>query len=593
MNKPDNSAGGLLSKMVRVVRNPTVDWSEIDAVDDNRESQYSKLMLKEMIERKRRNDFVRKREFDQLRKLRRKEAPQDQVVEIVSAPSSLFASSTSSTDDRADTLKKIDAIEEQMSQQWWKSKTGNLPLSSAGADSQAPLLQAPPPTSAPAIAPADQGGGGAAFHSIVGSEALAFAPTAPLELPPLPSQAVAGTVTTQTALPLPDLPNLPDFPDFAQPSLVIRPPVLPLPYQHDPAVEEAAILFANADYIGAEVSLKDVLAQHALEPAGAPLLVWLALFDLYRATGQAQPFHELAVEFAGRFGRSAPLWFSMLDQADAGVLELAPHDPAVPQRSMQWTAPVQLTAQNIATLQALTQRSAPPWSLNWGRLQDLDASAVVLLAQLFEAWAGDSQVQLHFGAATVLRQVVQQHAPSGDRQVEPQWWRLHMALLRLLGLEDDFELVALDYCVTYEVSPPAWERPLSSIGCDDLDIPQDLPEVADSVLPGQFANSVPFGMSVLASLPTTPPARLSGQVTGDAMPVLVALDDLMQPGQALLVDCEQLLRMDFVAAGSTLNWAAAHQAAGQQLRFVNLHHLTATFFNIVGVNEHALVELRP
>ena len=31
-------------------------------------------MLKEMIERKRRNDFVRRREFDQLRKLRQREA---------------------------------------------------------------------------------------------------------------------------------------------------------------------------------------------------------------------------------------------------------------------------------------------------------------------------------------------------------------------------------------------------------------------------------------------------------------------------------------------------------------------------------------
>ena len=33
--------------------------------------RYSKQMLKEMIERKRRNDFVRKREFDMLRKMRR------------------------------------------------------------------------------------------------------------------------------------------------------------------------------------------------------------------------------------------------------------------------------------------------------------------------------------------------------------------------------------------------------------------------------------------------------------------------------------------------------------------------------------------
>ncbi|WP_438802375.1 hypothetical protein, partial [Gulbenkiania mobilis] len=37
---------------------------------------YSKQALKEMIERKRRNDFVRKREFDQLRRLRQAELQQ-------------------------------------------------------------------------------------------------------------------------------------------------------------------------------------------------------------------------------------------------------------------------------------------------------------------------------------------------------------------------------------------------------------------------------------------------------------------------------------------------------------------------------------
>lgn len=567
MNKPDNSAGGLLSKMVRFVRNPTVDWSEIDTIDDSRESQYSKQMLKEMIERKRRNDFVRKREFDQLRKLRRKEAPQDQVVEIISAPSSLFASSTSSPDDRADTLKKIDAIEEQMSQQWWKSKSGSLPPhSGATFDPAAPVLQAP---QAPPTPPAGN------FHSLANSETLAFAPTAPLELPALPAESLQVE------------PHLPTLPELRQP----QPPALPLPYQHDPEVEEAAILFANADYIGAEVSLKDLLAQHTSAPTGAPLLVWLALFDLYRATGQEQPFHELAVEFAGRFGRSAPLWFSMLELADDAPPSAAPDGTALPQRSLQWSAPVQLTVQNLATMQALTQRSAPPWTLSWSRLQSIDPPAVTALAQLLEQWAGDAQVQLHFVGATLLRQLFEQHAPSGDRRVEPQWWRLHMALLRLLGLEDDFELVALDYCVTYEVSPPSWERPLCSISCDDMDIPEDVPEAADSLLHSQFAHSTHTALADLSGAAATP-ALLSGQLTGDAMPVLQALDAVLQPGQTLIVDCAQLLRMDFVAAGSTLNWAAAHQANGQPLRFVNLHHLTATFFNIVGVNEHASVELR-
>lgn len=69
MSKDESNNDGLLSKVVRFVRNPTVNWNELDNLEAERESQYSKQMLKEMIERKRRNDFVRKREFDHLRKL--------------------------------------------------------------------------------------------------------------------------------------------------------------------------------------------------------------------------------------------------------------------------------------------------------------------------------------------------------------------------------------------------------------------------------------------------------------------------------------------------------------------------------------------
>ena len=44
---------GLLSKVVKFVKNPTTNWADLDAQESDRESQYSKQMLKEMIERKR------------------------------------------------------------------------------------------------------------------------------------------------------------------------------------------------------------------------------------------------------------------------------------------------------------------------------------------------------------------------------------------------------------------------------------------------------------------------------------------------------------------------------------------------------------
>lgn len=120
MATKDNSPG-LLSKVAMFVRNPTTNWSDLDQLDAGAaDSAFSKQALKEMIERKRQNDFVRKREFDQLRKLRKRGAA-DLAAEV-GRPSFFHSSLSSSTDDRASTLKKIDEIEAHMSKQWWKGK---------------------------------------------------------------------------------------------------------------------------------------------------------------------------------------------------------------------------------------------------------------------------------------------------------------------------------------------------------------------------------------------------------------------------------------------------------------------------------------
>jgi hypothetical protein len=61
-----------VKKVVRFVANPATDWTDLNSrQEDSRELELEKSELKAMIERKRRNDFVRKREFDMLRKVRR------------------------------------------------------------------------------------------------------------------------------------------------------------------------------------------------------------------------------------------------------------------------------------------------------------------------------------------------------------------------------------------------------------------------------------------------------------------------------------------------------------------------------------------
>ena len=65
-------------------------------------------------------------------------------------------------------------------------------------------------------------------------------------------------------------------------------------------------------------------------------------------------------------------------------------------------------------------------------------------------------MRLRFGGAENLDKALRSYTLSGDKAVSMRWWRARMDALRIMRLQDEFELVALDYCVTYEVSPPAW-----------------------------------------------------------------------------------------------------------------------------------------
>ncbi|MFN3437655.1 MAG: STAS domain-containing protein [Acidovorax sp.] len=574
MSKEETTPGGLLSKVVRFVKNPTVNWTELDSIQDDRESQYSKQMLKEMIERKRRNDFVRRREFDQLRKLRQREVLQGQRVEDAAGRPSFFQSSMASPDERAVTLKKIDEIEAQMSQQWWKSKQG-----------------ADAPTQPGVMPESSTEEGSESAH------ARAYAPTAPGSLPaPLENKAAVQPLFADDSMAIGRFggadaqmnANSPDEASFSPAVTATKPaPAFePEEFVHEPDLEEAAIRFANGDHAGAESGLMDVLAQHQQDAPEQQLEIWMTLFDLYRATGQHDRFDTLAIDFAAQYSRSAPLWFSMLEQLGmaAAVEPAAGAAAGVVRKDFSWNAPPTLAVSSVAALQASLARSASPWTLSWARLTGIDEAAVPLMADQFTLWA-DREGQLVFSGVEKLNALLDAKAQSGDRSTSPEWWRLRMAALRLMGKADEFEMVALDYCVTYEVSPPSWVSPRCGYSDNEGGTSGAAPLAADS----DFGPSDLGEMSMPAPLDAGPVAQLSGHIDGDATPLLEPFQAFLRPGVPLTIACDKLIRVDFAAAGSVLNWAAEQQGHGHVIQFQNLQRLVAIFFNVIGINEHAWV----
>ncbi|MBQ6657067.1 MAG: hypothetical protein IJM64_07280, partial [Ottowia sp.] len=114
--------GGLFSKVVKFVTNPTTHWSDLETMStqDDGEDTESRLMLREMIERKRQNDFVRNREFDMLRKLRRQKSSGEATD--MPPPAGYVVSGHLNADERQRTLKKINELEAQMVSPSWSRK---------------------------------------------------------------------------------------------------------------------------------------------------------------------------------------------------------------------------------------------------------------------------------------------------------------------------------------------------------------------------------------------------------------------------------------------------------------------------------------
>ena len=253
-------------------------------------------------------------------------------------------------------------------------------------------------------------------------------------------------------------------------------------------------------------------------------------------------------------------------------------------RDFSWNAPPTLAVSSGAALQASLARSASPWTLSWARLGAIDEAAVPLLAEQFTRWA-ERDGQLVFSGVEKLNALLDAKTQSGDRSTSPEWWSLRMAALRLMGKPDEFELVALDYCVTYEVSPPSWVSPRCGYSDNEGASSGSAPLAADS----DFMASDLGDASAPAPLETGPVAQLSGHIDGDATPLLEDFQAFLRPGVPLTIACDKLIRVDFAAAGSVLNWAAEQQGHGHVIQFHNLQRLVAIFFNVIGINEHAWV----
>jgi hypothetical protein len=575
-------------KVVRFVANPATDWTDLNSrQEDTRELEIEKSELKAMIERKRRNDFVRKREFDMLRKVRREGLSPEQLAAL--GGSSRLDDSEARLPDsnaaRPDGVKaKIDEIEQQMVGDGFTSSSSRKPAGFFNSRSEsspglAPRVMPPASSMAPLV--------------VAEPEQLPALPPLPdidLAPPAAPAAAQVGGGLPPLAPMQPVSLSLGgDRSDFGSPFAVEVSEVV-----HDPELDEAVIAFANADFGQCEQALQQITAPGGARAQHAE--TWLVLFDLYRATGQQARFESLAVDYAQQFGWSAPQWYSLPKLVADAVADEAP-SPAEASASSRimgdvgWVCPDILDIDAVARLRSQTLQMPLPWIFDWAALRSVDAEAAMQLSMLFRLWAGQA-LEMRWISGERLFQVLADAAPTGVRDADPAFWLTRLDALRLANRPDQFDEAAIDYCVTYEVSPPSWEPVRCQVRISGSSLSTRTPPMSVvSDVQTSFLESAQADESVSGPIEQAN-VELSGQLVGDIGQTLQRLDTQLSSAPVVSVACSKLIRVDFIAAGDLLNWVLAKRGENRSVQFVEAHRLVALFFGAMGINEHSKVAVR-
>jgi hypothetical protein len=355
---------------------------------------------------------------------------------------------------------------------------------------------------------------------------------------------------------------------------------------HDPELDEAVIAFANADFTLCEQSLTNLIGPGGSRRQHAD--TWLVLFDLYRAVGQHAKFESLAVDYVHQFGVSSPQWFSLPKLVAEAAAEERPQAARVA-GEVGWVCPELIDTDAVARLRSVTLQLPLPWVFDWSGLRRVDADAAGQLSELFRHWAGQS-LEMRWLAGEQLFTVLQDAAPTGVRDADPAYWLLRLDALRLANRPDQFDEAAIDYCVTYEVSPPSWERSKCSVRVSGSSLSTRSPPMSIvSEVSTTFVESTTDEAAAGVQVATV---ELSGQLVGDIGATLAKLDRDLTVAPIVSVSCARLIRVDFIAAGDLLNWVLAKRSENRAINLVDANRLVALFFGAMGINEHAKVQIR-
>ena len=324
-------------------------------------------------------------------------------------------------------------------------------------------------------------------------------------------------------------------------------------------LENAVLLFASGHAEAARALLADGIESD--DEAKESPLAWLSLFDLLQRAGDRQGFEQLALRYVVQFERSAPTW------DDRGRRPAAAARPA---GGGYVSVTGKLTAATAAQLEPLRRAIAKNTSqarFDLAATTDFDDGGARLLAGVL-ADARRRQYPLRLQRPEGLRRALDAAVKRGRDGGEGAW----LLWLELLQWQNDsaaFDDGAVDYAVTFEVSPPSWEPPVLASSAADAQTNAPASGAGEALVDGTVE-----GDDMLA---------WSGVVSGAHPEQLVKLTEFADGRMTVPVGMADVERIDFVAAGAVYNAIKTLEEHGKSVQIFGATPIVRAMLLLIGI----------
>lgn len=314
------------------------------------------------------------------------------------------------------------------------------------------------------------------------------------------------------------------------------------PLQGD--IEHVVVLFANGQDAAARSLLETLVRAY---PGSEGKRFWLLLFDLLQSLGERAAFEKLGMDYAEACETSPPAW----RQEDAVVVSKVGG-------GRQFVLQGVLTAegaQPVAELGKLIAQKVPV-IVDCGRLVGCDDDVAGELADLLRRARHSGAVVTLVGVEGFLGRL-NERLVAGEA-TRATTWLLLLELLQRHGTQEAFEERAVDYAVTFELSPPSWEAvPAAHVAP---------PEASASSHDDAY--------------------YFSGELKNRRFD---ELSKVLEKGEIPVLDFAGVRRMDFFSAGQLVNRIAPFKAKGRDIVIRSPSHLVAELMAVVGLNKQARI----